>query len=221
MKRQAGGVDWKARREAMVTEQLAPRGIHDARVLETMRRVSRHLFVPAAAREHAYEDRALAIGHGQTISQPYIVGVTLQALALEGREKVLEIGAGSGYQTVLLAALAGSVEAVEIIPELASEIRRGLAARKLSHVRVHQRDGSLGLAEEAPFDRIVVSAAAPEIPPPLLDQLRPGGKLVIPIGVREHQTLTGVEKEGGEWRQRAICECLFVPLVGKHGWGAI
>ena len=211
-------MNWKTQREHMVTEQLASRGIRDARVLEAMRRVSRHLFVPPGVRERAYEDRALAIGHGQTISQPYIVGITLQALALEGHEKALEIGAGSGYQTVLLASLAASVEAVEIIPELAAEIRRGLAARKLSHVRVHQRDGSVGLAEEAPFDRIVVSAAAPEIPPPLLDQMRPDGKLVIPVGVRERQTLMLVEKEGGEWRQKPICECLFVPLVGKHGW---
>ena len=207
-------------RERMVEEQLVRRGITDARVLEAMRKIPRHLFVEEALRDRAYGDHPLPIGEGQTISQPYIVGIMTQLLHLTGTEKVLEIGSGSGYQTAVLAELARRVCSVERIASLAARARATLEAMGYTNVWVRTADGTFGWPDEAPFDRILVSAAAPAVPEPLFDQLVEGGRMVLPVGDPFAQTLTVVDRVGGEKKISADSGCVFVKLIGKYGWEA-
>jgi protein-L-isoaspartate(D-aspartate) O-methyltransferase len=210
-----------AAREEMVERQLARRGIRDSRLLAAMRRVPRHRFAPESLRAEAYADYPLPIGEGQTISQPYIVARMTELLSLEGRERVLEIGTGSGYQTAVLAELASEVYTIEYLPALAARATRTLLA--LGYMRVHVRtgDGTLGWPEEAPFDRIVVTAAGPGIPPPLVDQLVEGGRLVIPVGSATAQVLQVVDHRDGRLHVTTDCDCVFVKLVGRHAWGGV
>lgn len=209
--------DWERLREHMVND-LRRMGIQDSRVLEAMGRVPRHHFVPGAEKAYAYVDGALSIGLGQTISQPYMVAAMTQALALTGTERVLEIGTGSGYQTAVLAELATEVVTVERIPELYEAASGCLAALGYRNVRTRLGDGTLGVPEEAPFDAVLVTAGAPNAPQPLLDQLAEGGRLVIPTGSRDLQTLLRYEKHAGHIIREALMACVFVPLVGRYGW---
>jgi protein-L-isoaspartate(D-aspartate) O-methyltransferase len=202
----------------MVQEQLVRRGVSDPRVLAAMRKVPRHLFVEAVLRERAYADHPLPIGEGQTISQPFMVGIMTQLLRLTGGEKVLEIGTGSGYQTAVLAELARRVCSVERIPALAVRARATLEALGYTNVWVRTADGTLGWPDEAPFDRILVAAAAPSVPQPLFDQLADGGRMALPLGDAASQTLTVVERVGDEMRSTADSGCVFVKLIGKYGW---
>ena len=205
-------------RERMVDEQLAGRGVTDARVIAAMRRVPRHRFVQEALRVRAYGDHPLPIGEEQTISQPFIVGLMTSLLELSGREKVLEVGTGSGYQTAVLAALARRVCSIERLPRLAERARAILESLGSDNVWVRVGNGALGWPDEAPFDCIIVTAGGPSIPPPLVQQLADGGRMVLPVGSHENQTLTVVESVGGEIRQRTHGECKFVKLVGKYAW---
>ena len=202
----------------MVQEHLVRRGIADPRVLDAMRKVPRHLFVDEALRDQAYGDHPLPIGDGQTISQPYMVGLMTELLALRGDEKVLEIGTGSGYQTAVLAELARRVCSIERIPTLATRARVVLEELGYTNVWVWVGAGTLGWPDEAPFDRILVAAGAPAVPPPLFEQLAEGGRLVLPVGDRTGQTLTIVEKVGGHMRTTPHSPCVFVKLVGKYAW---
>ncbi|HKB25951.1 MAG TPA: protein-L-isoaspartate(D-aspartate) O-methyltransferase [Methylomirabilota bacterium] len=204
----------------MVEEQLARRGITDARVLAAMRRVPRHLFVEEALRGRAYGDHPLPIGEEQTISQPYIVALMSELLELAGPEKVLEIGTGSGYQTAVLAELAGRVCSIERLPRLAERARALLEQLGVTNVWVRVGGGTLGWPDEAPFDRILVTAGGPSVPPPLFQQLVEGGRMVVPIGDAENQRLTVVEKVRGAMKTREAGECKFVKLVGKYAWDA-
>lgn len=207
-----------ARRE-MVRRQVAGRGVCDPRVLEAMRRVPRHLFVPEPLRDNAYEDRPQPIGLRQTISQPLMVGQMTELLALTGGERVLEVGTGSGYQTALLAELAGEVVSVERHASLAERARCLLEWLGYENVDIHLSDGTLGFLPRAPYDRILVTAAAPRVPEPLLVQLVPGGRLVIPVGPPDRQTLLAVSTDAvGSCTTESHGECMFVPLVGEHGW---
>ena len=205
-------------REKMVEEQLARRGITDARVLDAMRRVPRHRFVEEGLRHRAYGDYPLPIGEEQTISQPYIVGLMTSLLELTGREKVLDIGTGSGYQTAILAELSRRVCSIERLPRLAERARMLLESLGYANVWIRVGNGALGWLDEAPFDCILVAAAGPSVPPPLVEQLGEGGRLVAPVGDEDNQTLTLVERRGGELRTRAVGECRFVKLVGKYAW---
>jgi protein-L-isoaspartate(D-aspartate) O-methyltransferase len=205
-------------RERMVEEQLVRRGITDERVLAAMRRVPRHLFVQEALRDRAYGDHPLPIGEEQTISQPYIVGLMTSLLELTGREKVLDVGTGSGYQTAVLAVLARRVCSIERLPRLAERARATLEALGYDNVWVRVGNGALGWPDEAPFDRILVAAGGPAVPPPLFQQLVEGGRLVLPIGDAENQTLTVVDNDRGRMRTRAVGDCKFVKLVGKYAW---
>jgi protein-L-isoaspartate(D-aspartate) O-methyltransferase len=205
-------------RERMVEEQLVRRGISDARVLAAMRKVPRHCFVEEALRDRAYGDHPLPIGENQTISQPYIVAVMTQLLELQGPEKVLEIGTGSGYQTAVLSELARRVCSIERLPSLAARARRILEELGYTNAVVKTADGTYGWSDEAPFDRVLVTAGAPTVPTPLFQQLAEGGRLVIPIGEAQSQTLHVVEKVEGRMRTSTNCGCVFVKLVGKYGW---
>jgi protein-L-isoaspartate(D-aspartate) O-methyltransferase len=205
-------------RERMVEEQLVRRGISDARVLEAMRKVPRHRFVEEALRDRAYGDHPLPIGEGQTISQPYMVAAMTQLLRLTGSEKVLEIGTGSGYQTAILAELTRRVCSIERLPGLATRARRILEELGYTNAVVKTADGTYGWPDEAPFDRILVAAGAPAVPMPLFQQLAEGGRLVVPIGDPQAQTLHVVEKVEGQMRTSTDCGCVFVKLVGKYGW---
>ena len=205
-------------RERMVQEQLADRGITDARVLDALNRVPRHRFVDEGLRHRAYGDHPLPIGEEQTISQPYIVGLMTSLLQLTGREKVLEVGTGSGYQTAVLAELSRRVCSIERLPRLADRARRLLESMGYTNVWVRVGNGALGWSDEAPFDRILVAAAGPSVPSPLIDQLGEGGRLVAPVGDAENQVLTLVERRRGELTTRSVGECRFVPLVGKYAW---
>ena len=202
------------RRDAMVREQLVTRGISDRRVLAAMRAVPRHRFVPPELVAHAYDDGPLPIGHGQTISQPYVVAAMTEALAIEPTHNVLEIGTGSGYQAAILAHLAGKVVSIERYKTLADIARERLKSLGLDNVTVIAADGALGAPEFAPFDRIIVTAAAPKIPPAWREQLKEGGILVVPIGPASGvQTLTKLTKRGGEWKREELMAVRFVPLV--------
>ena len=205
--------DRRVERERMVEEQLAARGIHDEHVLSAMRRVPRHRFVGADLARHAYEDRPLPIGHGQTISQPYIVAFMSQALELDGSERVLEIGTGSGYQAAVLGLLAREVWTIEIVSPLAEEARRTLA--ELGHANVHTRtgDGYAGWPEAAPFDAIMVTAAPDHVPQPLLDQLALHGRMILPVGTEEQELILLVRSAAGIEQQRVL-PVRFVPMLG-------
>jgi protein-L-isoaspartate(D-aspartate) O-methyltransferase len=196
-----------------VDRQLRLRGIDDPRVLAAMARVPRELFVPEPVRSHAYDDAALAIGHEQTISQPYIVACTCQALALTGGECVLDVGTGSGYQAAVLAELAAEVVSIERVPELASRARRSLAAAGYADVEVLVGDGSTGVPERAPFAAIAVGAAARRPPPSLLEQLGPGGRLVVPVGRFGRQRLVLIERRADGFAAHSLADVRFVPLV--------
>ena len=210
--------DRQREREQMLDHQLTRRGVIDARVLGAMRKVPRHLFVDEALRERAYGDHPLPIGEGQTISQPFIVGLMSQLLGLTGSEKVLEVGTGSGYQAAVLAELARRVCSIERLPALAARARSLLESLGYANVWVRVGCGTLGWPDEAPFDRILVTAGAPAVPPPLFEQLAEGGRMVLPVGQVAEQTLTVVEKVGGEMRTTAGAACVFVKLVGKYAW---
>jgi protein-L-isoaspartate(D-aspartate) O-methyltransferase len=212
-------VDDNARlRDAMVTQQLLKRGIRDARVLQAVRDTPRHLFVPTRHRLMAYEDIPLPIGHEQTISQPLMVAMMTEALQLQGHERVLEIGTGSGYQAAILSHLAVVVFSIERIPELAAQARATLAMAGIMNVHVLVGDGSLGLLEHGPYDAIVVTAASPKVPPALVDQLKPGGRLVIPVGDRHEQTLMRLTMTDAGPHLERLGGCRFVPLIGQQGW---
>ncbi len=200
--------------DRMVRTQLEARDIRDPRVLEAFRTIDRARFVPPERRREAYTDHPLPIGHEQTISQPYIVALMTQALDLAGAERVLEIGTGSGYQTAVLARLAGEVYTVEVHAALQARARRILDDLGLANVRYRVGDGRGGWPEEAPFDRLLCAAAAEEVPPAWIDQLADGGILVTPIGGGFSQTLTRIEKRDGEVRRHDFCPCRFVPLTG-------
>ena len=208
-----------ALRERMVREQIEPRGVTDPRVLDAMRRVPRHLCVPPDYRDLAYSDGPLPIGHGQTISQPYIVAYMTALLRLKGDEKVLEIGTGSGYQAAVLAHLAREVHTVERIPALAEQAAERLRQLGYTNVTVHLGDGTLGLPQFAPYDAILVTAAAPQVPQSLLEQLADGGRLVIPVGSRGVQYLERWLRFGDEFHRQVLDPVAFVPLIGEEGWG--
>ncbi len=205
-------------RQRMVEEQLASRGIVDQRVLTAMREVPRHLFVPETYREFAYDDRPLPIGRDQTISQPYMVAIMLQALELTGSERALEVGTGSGYQAAVLGQLVSHVYTVEVIPELAHAARTFLAALHYDNVEVLVANGSIGWQAEAPYDAIIVAAASPQIPPSLIKQLKDQGRLVLPVGSHFDQRLLRVRKRGERIETEDLGGCAFVPLVGEEGW---
>lgn len=206
-------------RRRMVDEQLREHGISDERVLEAMGRVPREEFVPADLRDAAYEDGPLPIGSGQTISQPFTVAIMCQALQLGGTEKVLEIGAGSGYSAAILSLLAKSVYTIERVPELAEGARARLDRLGYDNVRVRVGDGTLGLPDEAPFDAIVVTAGAETLPDAYVRQLRPGGRIVIPIGeYRYNQTMYRFTRLDEELRVENLGGFAFVPLIGRYGW---
>ena len=209
---------YERERLRMVEEQLVRRGVTDARVLDALRKVPRHLFVEEALRDRAYGDHPLPIGEEQTISQPYIVALMTQLLELSERDKVLEIGTGSGYQTAVLAELARRVCSIERLPRLAERARALLAELGYANVWVRVGSGTLGWPDEAPFDRILVTAGGPSVPPPLFQQLTEGGRLVLPLGDPVNQTLTLVEKVRGEMKTQEHGECKFVKLVGKYAW---
>jgi protein-L-isoaspartate(D-aspartate) O-methyltransferase len=202
----------------MIDEQLTRRGISDGRVIGAMRRVSRHLFVEEALRDRAYGDHPLPIGEHQTISQPYIVALMTSLLALDGSEKVLEVGTGSGYQTAVLAALARRVCSIERLPGLAARARSLIEGLGITNVWIRVGNGTLGWPDEAPFDRILVAAGGPVVPPPLFQQLAEGGRMVVPIGDITNQTLTLVENIGGTMKTTPCGDCTFVKLVGKYAW---
>ncbi|HJW71189.1 MAG TPA: protein-L-isoaspartate(D-aspartate) O-methyltransferase [Candidatus Binatia bacterium] len=207
-------------REEMVAGQLAARGIRDPRVLDAMRHVPRHRFVPPELVGHAYDDTPLPIGERQTISQPYIVALMSEALALpEGGGRVLEIGTGSGYQAAVLATMGARVLSVELVPALAVRARAVLAELELGdRVRVVEGDGTLGVPDDAPYDGIIVTAGAPQIPRPLLSQLAPGGNLVLPIGEQDVQTLVRLRRGEQGLIEDYLGECRFVKLHGAYGW---
>jgi protein-L-isoaspartate(D-aspartate) O-methyltransferase len=206
--------DWDARRAAMVDSQLRARDIRSPHVLEAMRRVPRHLFVPEPQRANAYEDRPLQIGHGQTISQPYIVAFMTQALEVRAADRVLEIGTGSGYQAAVLAELAKEVYTIEIVAPLAERARETLTALGYRNVRVRAGNGYLGWPEQAPFDRIIVTAAPDEVPPALVDQLNTGGLMAIPVGDVE-QELRILRKTTAGLETLQTLPVRFVPMTGK------
>lgn len=205
-------------RQRMVDEQLVRRGIRDQRVLDAFRVVPRHEFVPLESSHLAYSDGPLPIGERQTISQPYIVALMTELLGLEGNEKVLEIGTGSGYQAAILGELAQEVYTVERFEALANTAKKVLKDLGYSNVHVFNGDGSKGLPEEAPYDGIIVTAAAPVVPPPLLEQLSDGGRLVIPVGGSSGQILERWERHGESLTNDKLIPVAFVPLRGSEGW---
>jgi protein-L-isoaspartate(D-aspartate) O-methyltransferase len=205
-------------KQIMLRQHLKARGINDARVLDAMARIPREQFIDESLRVEAYADRALGIACGQTISQPYMVALMTQALALRGDERVLEIGTGSGYQAAILAELAREVVTIERHEALSHQAARRLAELGCNRVKLFVADGTLGWPAQAPYDRILVAAAAGTVPPPLIEQLIPGGILVIPLGSRDHQMLQAIHKIGDEPRIESLSACRFVPLVGEEGW---
>lgn len=209
---------YAAERQKMIQEQLVARQIHDPRVLGAMRNVPRHLFVPDELKPNAYEDRPLPIGNNQTISQPYIVALMVQALELKGSEKVLEIGTGSGYETAILAELCAQVFSIERLEDLAVAAQALLDRLGYRNVSIRVGDGTMGWQEHVPFDAIVVSASSPQIPRPLLDQLAPNGIFVLPMGEEELQSLVLLRKNKDGIKEEYLGECRFVKLRGAYGW---
>jgi protein-L-isoaspartate(D-aspartate) O-methyltransferase len=210
--------NYTAARQAMVRDQLQRRGITDARVLQAMCEVPRHRFVPPEWCDEAYSDRPLPIGEGQTISQPYMVALMIQSLALQSDAKVLEVGTGSGYQAAVLSRLAAEVYSIEYFSTLAEGARAILQELGYTNVHVLVGDGSLGLPQYAPYDGIIVAAAAPHTPRPLLEQLAEGARLVIPVGDTVGQELLIVTRHGTSHTEEQSVPCRFVPLLGKEGW---
>jgi protein-L-isoaspartate(D-aspartate) O-methyltransferase len=211
-------IDFEKERSRMVEEQIAYRGVRDPRVLAVMGRVPRHEFMPEALRTQAYGDHAMPIGEGQTISQPYMVALMTELLALKGDERVLEIGTGSGYQAAILAELCQKVFTVERVKTLADKARATLDRLGYTNVAMKVFDGTYGWKEMAPFDGIIVTAAAPKVPDALLEQLKEGGRLVIPVGERYSQVLLRVAKSASGVTTTTSVPCMFVPLIGNHGW---
>lgn len=205
-------------RRRMVAEQIAGRGIKDVRVLELMGELPRHLFVDSGMQDQAYSDHPLSIGEGQTISQPYIVALMTEALALKGHEKILEIGTGCGYQTAILARLTAQVHSIERIKSLTLGARRILVQLGLRNIILRVGDGTQGWPDAAPFDAILSAASSPEIPQPLVDQLAEGGRLILPQGPANAQELMRLTKVDGRIKRENLGACRFVKLVGKHGW---
>lgn len=205
-------------RNRMVDEQIIARGIGNSRVIEAFRKVERQRFVSEELRPSAYSDFPIPIGEGQTISQPYMVALMTQILDLSGGERVLEIGTGSGYQTAILAELSKEVFTIERFESLAKKAQETLKAFNYSNIKTKVADGSLGWAEEAPFDRIIITAATPRVPLPLSEQLKENGKLVLPLGESFSQMLTLIEKKDNKLKSTDICGCVFVPLVGKYAF---
>jgi protein-L-isoaspartate(D-aspartate) O-methyltransferase len=210
--------DEVAARQAMVREQLERRDITDPRIVAAMREVPRHLFVPPAWRSEAYSDKPLPIDEGQTISQPYMVAMMLQLLALQGNERVLEVGTGSGYQAAVLSRLAAQVYSLEYFPALAAHARNLLHRLGYSNVQVLVGDGGCGLPAYAPYDGIIVAAAAPRPPTPLLRQLAAGGRLVIPVGTTSRQEILRITRHAEAYQEERGVHCRFVPLLGAEGW---
>jgi len=210
--------EYRIAQKRMIEEQIAARGILDPRLLAVMESVPRHLFVPDDDLAWAYADGPLPIGHGQTISQPYIVALMTELLQVEPTSHVLEVGTGSGYQAAVLGQMAAEVNTVEVIPELAAQAARTLADLGYTNVHVHAGDGSLGWPEAAPYDGILVAAAAPSAPQPLLDQLAEGGQLVIPVGSRGFQQLEVWRHTGKKFERKVNLAVAFVPLRGEYGW---
>ena len=209
---------YKKLRERMVRDQFIARGITDQRVLAAFYKVEREKFVPSEVRNNAYQDFPLSIGEGQTISQPYMVALMTQSLELKGDEKILEIGTGSGYQTAILAELARKVYSVERMRTLAERARKLLEKLGYSNIKILLSDGTLGWKESSLYDRILVTAGAREIPQPLVDQLREGGVMVIPVGNSHSQDLEVVRKRKNHIKIVTVEKCVFVPLIGKYGW---
>jgi protein-L-isoaspartate(D-aspartate) O-methyltransferase len=208
----------KKERNRMVDDQIIPRGVRDERVLAALRKVPRHEFLPEAIRGMAYADNALPIGEGQTISQPYMVALMTELLALKGTERVLEIGTGSGYQAAVLAELCEKVYTVERIKMLADRARATLDRLGYRSVAIKVYDGTYGWKDMAPFDAILVTAGSPDIPAPLVEQLKEGGKMVIPVGSRYGQELIRVIRTAEGTIKELSIPCVFVPLIGNHGW---
>ena len=211
-------MDFDVLREKMVADQLVSRGINTPEVIEAMRRVPRHEFVPLEEQPNAYDDRPVFIGHGQTISQPYIVALMTQSLRLKKDDRVLEVGTGCGYQTAVLAELCKEIYTIERLPELSQKAQAVL--KKLNYQNIHFKigDGTLGWSREIPFDAILVAAAAPNRETPLFAHLKEGGRMIIPIGDRSDQSLFCISKKEGLPVTEEICRCVFVPLVGEFGW---
>jgi len=210
--------DYTAERRVMIRTQLQRRGITDRRVLQAMREVPRHAFVPPEWRHEAYSDRPLPIADDQTISQPYMVAIMTQSLALQGHERVLEVGTGSGYQVAVLSRLAAQVYSIEYFPDLAETARAVLQRLGYTNVQVMTGDGGLGLPAHAPYHGILVAAAAPHVPQSLLGQLAEGGRLVIPVGSVASQELLIITRHGDDYPQARSVPCRFVPLLGQEGW---
>ena len=211
--------EWAHKRSAMVRDQIASRGVRDARVLGAMRSVPRERFCPEHVRASALEDRALPVEAGQTISQPYIVAYMTEHLDVRPEHRVLELGTGTGYQTAILAQLCRRLYTVERLEVLADQARRQLADLGVSNVEFHVGDGTLGWAQHAPYDRIMVTAGAPTMPKPLVEQLAAGGKMVLPVGPRDDQRLVRVERRAGRVVEVPLIAVRFVKLIGRAGWG--
>lgn len=211
-------MDYRELRESMVKTQLIPRGIKDSRVLDAMSHIPRHLFVNTSTLHNAYNDMALPIGEGQTISQPYMVAVMTELLELHGDEKVLEIGTGSGYQASILAELSREVYTIDRVASLAEHARQVFQSLAYNNIHIKVADGTLGWTENAPFDRIITTAASPEIPDPLMEQLAMDGILIIPVGSRYSQQILKIKKTKDEILEGYHTSCVFVPLIGEHGW---
>ena len=213
-----GARDYTRAREKMVGEQIIGRGIRDRRVIEAMLKIPRHLFVPEALLGQAYGDTALPIGDGQTITQPYMVAYMSEALGLQGDARVLEVGTGSGYQAAVLACLAERVYSVERIRSLLERARKTLDRVHCHNVVTKLSDGSYGWGEEAPFDAILITAGAPSLPQPLVDQLQVGGTMVLPVGNRKCQRLVRIRRGTSGFTEEELIDCNFVALVGEYGW---
>ena len=212
---------YQSQREQMVERQIRRRGVRDERLLDALRSVPRHLFVPPDSRALAYEDHPLSIGYGQTISQPYIVAFMSENLKVREGQNVLEVGCGSGYQAAILSYLGANVTSLERIPQLAKMAKGNLQAAGFADVEVLSSDGTVGYEENAPYDRILVTAAGPEVPSTLYAQLKPGGILLLPVGGRWSQELVRIEKAAGPGdrdKREKILSCVFVPLIGSEGW---
>jgi len=209
---------WESARERMVATQIAARGVGDEKVLAAMRRVPRHLFVPAEVRGSAYSDYPLPIGHGQTISQPYIVAMMTSLLQIQPDDRLLEIGSGSGYQAAVLGILAREVISIERIPEVAQLAKKNLADAGITNVTVVIGDGTLGFPGGAPYDGVLITAATPSIPSPLVEQLAEGGRIVAPVGSRDLQELVRLTRKGHDLIRESFGGVVFVPLLGEHGW---